>query len=124
MKSKSFKELIVWQKAHQFVLAVYKMTKLFPKEELFWLTSQFRRAAVSIPANIAEGYRKRGKADKVRFLNVSEGSLEECKYYLMLAKDLGYSKTNEENELAEEVSKLLNAYSNKILSSDSWLLSP
>ena len=117
MKTKSFKELIVWQKAHQFVLSVYKMTKKFPKEELFGLTSQFRRAAVSIPANIAEGYRKRGKADKARFLNISEGSLEECKYYLILTKDLGYSRTDQENSLAEEVSKLLNAYSNKILSS-------
>jgi four helix bundle protein len=119
MKSKSFKELIVWQKAHQFVLAVYKLTKSFPREELFGLTSQFRRAAVSIPANISEGYRKRGKADKVKFLNISEGSLEECKYYLLLTDDLEYAKTNKENELAEEVSKLLNAYSNKILSSDS-----
>ena len=117
MKTKSFKELIVWQKAHQFVLLVYKMTKNFPKEELFGLTSQFRRAAVFIPANIAEGYRKRGKADKARFLNISEGSLEECKYYLILTKDLDYSRTDQENSLAEEVSKLLNAYSNKILSS-------
>jgi four helix bundle protein len=119
MKSKSFKELIVWQKAHQFVLAVYKMTKAFPKEELFGLTSQFRRAAVSIPANIAEGYRKRGKADKAKYLNISEGSLEECKYYLILAEDLRYAKTEKENLLAEEVSKLLNAYSSKILTSDS-----
>jgi four helix bundle protein len=119
MKTKSFQELIVWQKAHQFVLAVYKMTKIFPKEELFGLTSQFRRAAISIPANIAEGYRKRGKADKARFLNISEGSLEECKYYLILAKDLSYSEIKSENALAEEISKLLYAYSNKILSSNS-----
>jgi four helix bundle protein len=119
MKSQSFKELIVWQKAHQFVLAVYKMTKSLPKEELFGLSSQFRRAAISVPANIAEGYRKRGKADKVRFFNISEGSLEECKYYLILTKDLGYASTDQENELAEEVRKLLNAYSNKILSSNS-----
>ncbi|HQN86557.1 MAG TPA: four helix bundle protein, partial [Bacteroidales bacterium] len=69
--------------------------------------------------NIAEGFRKRGKADKVRFFNISEGSLEECKYYLILTKDLGYARTDQENELAEEVSKLLNAYSNKILSSNS-----
>lgn len=122
MKTKSFKELIVWQKAHQFVLLVYKMTKNFPKEELFGLTSQFRRAAVSIPANIAGGYRKRGKADKARFLNISEGSLDECKYYLILAKDLGYSESKNENELAEEISKLLYAYSNKILSPDFCLL--
>lgn len=106
MKSKTFKELIVWQKAHQLVLAVYKMTKSFPKEELFGLTSQFRRATVSVAANISEGYKKRGKADKARFLNISEGSLEECKYYLILAEDLGYGKTNKENELAEEVSNL------------------
>jgi four helix bundle protein len=119
MKSKSFKELIVWQKAHQFVLAVYKMTKSFPKEELFGLTSQSRRAAVSIPANIAESYRKRGKSDKARFLNISEGSLEECKYYLILTADLGYANIDKEKELAEKVSKLLNAYSSKILSSDS-----
>lgn len=119
MKSKTFKELIVWQKAHQFVLVVYNMTKSFPKEELFGLTSQFRKAAISIAANIAEGYRKRGKADKARFLNISEGSLEECKYYLILTKDLGYAITDKEYDLAEEVSKLLNAYSNKILSSNS-----
>lgn len=119
MKSQSFKELIVWQKAHQFVLAVYKMTKSFPKEEIFGLTSQFRRAAVSIAANIAEGYRKRGKSDKVRFFNISESSLEECKYYLILTKDLGYASIDNEDELAEEVSKLLNAYSNKILSPNS-----
>ena len=68
MKSKSFKELIVWQKAHQFVLAVYKMTKSFPKEEIFGLTSQFRRAAVSIPANIAEGYGRYHYLDKIRII--------------------------------------------------------
>jgi four helix bundle protein len=92
--TKSFMELIVWQKAHQFVLAVYKMTKLFPKEEVYGLTSQFRRAAISIAANIAEGYFKRGKLDKVRFLNIAEGSLEECKYYLVLCKDLNYVNPN------------------------------
>src|SRR3972149_4041978 len=119
MNSKSFTDLIVWQKSHQFVLDVYKLTQNFPREELFGLTSQFRRAAISIPANIAEGYRKRGKSDKVRFFNISEGSLEECKYYLILTKDLGYASIDQENELAEEVGKLLNAYSNKILSSNS-----
>lgn len=119
MKSKTFKELIIWQKAHLFVMSVYKIAKSFPKEELFGLTSQFRRAAVSIPANIAEGYKKRGKAEKVRYFNISEGSLEECKYYLILTRDLGYAVTEKENDLAEEVSKLLNAYSNKILASNS-----
>ena len=119
MKSKSFRELIVWQKAHEFVLAVYKMTKSFPKEELFSLTSQFRRAAISIPANIAEGYRKKGSLDKVRFFNIAEGSLEECKYYLILTNDLNYSKPKKEFDLAEEIGKLLNSYSKKILSPDS-----
>ena len=122
-KSKSFTNLIVWQKAHQFVLEVYKVTKNFPKDETYGLTSQFRRASVSIPANIAEGFRKRGKNDKVRFLNISEGSLEECKYYLILSRDLNYTDNNKELiNLAEEVSKLLDAYSKAILSSNSWLL--
>jgi four helix bundle protein len=116
-KSKSFKELIVWQKAHQFVLAVYKLTKHFPKEEQFGLTSQFRRAAVSVAANISEGYRKRSKVDKVRFLNIAEGSLEECKYYLILSNDLGYAQIESEANLSEEISKLLNSYSKKILAS-------
>jgi len=119
-KSKSFTDLIVWQKAHQFVLEVYRVTKNFPKDETYGLTSQFRRASVSIPANIAEGFRKRGKNDKVRFLNISEGSLEECKYYLILSRDLNYTDNNKELiNLAEEVSKLLDAYSKAILSSNS-----
>ena len=93
------------------------MTKMFPKEELFGLTSQFRRAAVSIPANIAEGYRKRGKMDKARFFNIAEGSLEECYYYTILANDLGYSNTENLKGLLNEVGKLLNAYSKSILTS-------
>lgn len=119
MKTKSFKELIVWQKAYQFVLSVYKMTKKFQKEELFGLTAQFSKAAVSIPANIAEGYKKSGKADKERFLNISGGSLEECKYYLIVSEDLENANTESLYQLAEEISKLLNAYSNKILSTES-----
>ena len=115
MKSKSFTDLIIWQKAHQFVLEVYKLTKNFPKEEVFGLTSQFRKAAVSIPANIAEGYKKRGKNDKVRFFNISEGSLEECKYYLILSKDLEYTNNDDLLNPAEEISKLLAAYCKAIL---------
>ena len=80
--AKTFQDLIVWKKAHQYVLNVYKMTAEFPRSELYGLTSQFRRAAVSIPANIAEGFKKRGKADKVRFMNIAQGSLEESKYYM------------------------------------------
>jgi len=117
--ARSFRDLIVWQKAHQFVLDVYRITAGFPKHELCGLTSQFRRAAVSIPANIAEGFRKRGLQDKTRFLNIAEGSLEECRYYLILAADLGYTKEVELQEQAEEVSKLLYAYSRSILTPDS-----
>src|SRR3990172_9325885 len=89
-RASSFRDLIVWEKSHEFVLSVYKLTENFPRHEVYGLTSQMRRAAVSISANIAEGFRKRGKADKARFMNTAEGSLEECHYYLILAQDLGY----------------------------------
>ena len=117
--SKTFEDLIVWQKAHQFVLAVYRLTRSFPKSELYGLSSQFRRAAVSIAANIAEGFRKRGKADKLRFLNIAQGSLEESRYYLILTRDLQYGDIAEPNSLLSEASKLLEAYSKAILNSDS-----
>jgi four helix bundle protein len=115
--AKSFEQLIVWQKAHQFVLGVYRFTENFPRSETYGLTSQLRRAAVSIPANIAEGFKKRGRADKVRFMNIAQGSLEECRYYLILAKDLNYGDTAQLQPQLEAVSKLLEAYSAKILAS-------
>ena len=117
--SKSFRELIVWQKAHQLVLDTYQLTKSFPKDELFGLTSQMRRASVSVAANIAEGYKKRGKADKARFMNISEGSLDELTYYFILSKDLNYISQNQYEELnakCTEESKLLYAYSAAIRS--------
>ncbi len=115
--AQSFKDIIAWQKAHEFVLLVYKITNTFPSHERFGLCSQFQRAAVSIAANIAEGYRKKGIADKLRFFNISQGSLEECRYYIILAKDLKY--INDENyyqltDRLEEASRLLNAYSRGI----------
>jgi four helix bundle protein len=121
MKSpaKRFEDLLVWQKTHQFVLAVYRLTQTFPRSETFGLSSQFRRAAVSIAANIAEGFKKRGKADKIRFFNIAQGSLEESRYYLILAKDLEYGNISELNLLLEEISKLLDAYIRAILNSDS-----
>lgn len=76
-----------------------------------------RRAAISVPANIAEGFRRRGKADKARFLNIAEGSLEESRYYLILAQDLGYGKTQELMSHLDEVSRMLSGYSSAILSS-------
>lgn len=112
--ARKFQDLVVWQKAHRFVLAVYKLTSAFPKSEVYGLVSQLRRAAVSIPANIAEGFKKTGKADKTRFLNIAQGSLEESRYYLLLARDLGYDDCSEALEKIEEVSKLLSAYSRTI----------
>ena len=85
--SKSFTDLVVWQKAHQFVVKTYVVTQKFPKEERYGLTSQFRRAAISIAANIAEGFSRRGLRDKCRFLNISQSSLQECRYFLILSKD-------------------------------------
>ena len=117
--AKSFTELIVWQKAHAFVLQVYAVTRAFPKEEMYGLTSQLRRAAVSIPANIAEGFRKQSKLDKARFLNIAESSLEECRYYLILAHDLGHIKKETIWELSEEVGRLLNSYCSAILTPNS-----
>ncbi len=115
--AKIFQDLTVWQKAHQFVLETYHYTKSFPKSELYGLTSQFRRATVSIAANIAEGFKKKGKKDKVRFYNIAQGSLEECRYYIILSHDLGYGTKKEMNKKIQEVSKLLNAYSKAILNS-------
>src|SRR3981081_4673369 len=103
--ARTFRDLLVWQRAHQFVLGVYSFTAAFPRQETYGLSLQLRRAAVSIPANIAEGFRRRGKADKPRYMNIAEGfrrrgkrtkrymniaegSLEECRYYLILASDL------------------------------------
>jgi four helix bundle protein len=117
--ARSFRDLILWQKAYGFVLQVYRLTSEFPRSKAYGLTSQFRRAAVSIAANIAEGFRKRGKADKVRFLNIAEGSIEECRYYLILTQDLGYGEGLSLMSRLEEVSKLADSYSKAILSSDS-----
>jgi four helix bundle protein len=113
----SFEQLIVWQKAHRFVLDVYKHTENFPRQETYGLTSQLRRAAISIPANIAEGFKKRGRPDKIRFYNIAQGSLEECRYYLILSKDLNYGDTAQLKIQLEEVSKMLAAYATKILAS-------
>ena len=106
----SFRDLVAWQKAHQFVLAIYNYSDYFPQKEVYGLTSQFRRAAISIPANIAEGFKKKCRTDKARFMNIAQGSLEECRYYLILAKDLGYGDNPELMPLLEEISKMLVKY--------------
>jgi four helix bundle protein len=112
--AKTFRELVVWQKAHQFVLVTYSLTAIFPRSEIYCLTNQMRRAAISISANIAEGFKKRGASDKTQFLNVAQGSLEECRYNLILSQVLGYGATLEMESLLEEVSKLLVAYASAI----------
>jgi four helix bundle protein len=121
MISKTFMDLTVWQKAHTFVLSVYKRTENYPKSELFGLVSQFRRAAVSVAANIAEGYRKKGIADKLRLMNIAQGSLEECRYYIILSSDLNYINEEIKIELTDlivEVSRLLNGYCKGILTAN------
>ena len=117
--ARSFGDLLVWRKAHEFVLAVYGFTAGFPRQETYGLALQMRRAAVSVPANIAEGFRRRAKADKAHYMNMAEGSLEECRYYLILSQDLGYGDTTKLSSTAEEVSRLLSAYATAILSSAS-----
>ena len=114
--SQTFRDLLVWQKAHRFVLAVYPFTGNFPRRETFGLALQARRSGVSIAANIAAGFARRSQPEKARFLNIAEGSLEECRYYLILAQDLGYGDTRERMSSADEVSRLLNA--------PFWLLAP
>ena len=88
--TRSFKDIIAWQKSYEYCLKVYEVSSSFPDFEKFGLRSQFTRAAVSIPANIAEGYKKLSRADKLRFFNISQGSIEECRCYNILSKDLGY----------------------------------
>jgi len=117
--TQKFQQLIVWQKAHQFVLLVYQYAKGFPKDELYVLTSQFKRAAISVAANISEGYKKKSKADKARIFNIAQGSLEECQYYLILAQDLEYGDNTNLRNLLDEVSMMLESYIQKILSSNS-----
>ena len=100
-RARNFRDLLVWQKAHEFVLGVYRFTAPFPPQERYGLALQLRRAAVSIPANIAES------------------SLEESRYYLILANDLGYGRSAELLSRLDEVSRLLNAYARAILASGS-----
>ena len=112
-----FRELKVWQKSHSLVLSLYRLTKSFPSDERFGLTSQIRRAAVSVPTNIAEGTKRRGKQDYARFLNIAEGSLSETEYLLMLSSELGYLQPREtEMPLAEisEIARMLYALRCKV----------
>jgi four helix bundle protein len=110
--SKSFRDLIVWQKAHAFTLAIYRVSEAFPASEKYGITSQLRRAAVSVAANIVEGFRKRSQADKLRYFNIAQGSADECLYYLVLVQDLQFADTTLLQAQLEEVLRLLQAYMN------------
>jgi four helix bundle protein len=111
-----FEDLLMWRKSHQLVLHVYRVTRTFPKEEVYGLTSQMRRAAVSIPANIAEGFKRKGRSDKARIMNIAQASLEELRYYFILGKDLEYLKPGTEGEAAEEIARMLDAYTRTLQS--------
>ncbi|MBN1325455.1 four helix bundle protein [Candidatus Falkowbacteria bacterium] len=108
----TFKDLKVWQSAHKLILSVYKITIKFPKDEQYGLISQMRRCGVSIPSNISEGFKRRGR-DKFQFYSYSEASLEELKYQILLSYELNYISEDEYNglmNLAEETGKLLNGW--------------
>lgn len=108
MAIESHEQLVVWQESHQLVLGIYATTKKFPQDERFGLTSQMRRSAVSVPANIAEGFKRRSKKDKSHFYNISQGSLEELRYYIRLSSDLKYPIDAEPlAERAEHVGRML-----------------
>jgi four helix bundle protein len=91
--AKTFRDLIGWHRAHEFVVKAYQFTSTFPKSETHGLALQMKRAAVTIPSNISEGFARRGKADKARFMNIAQGLLEESRYCLFLAQALGYGQT-------------------------------
>lgn len=113
MQIKVFTEIIAWQKSHELVILVYGLTSEYPKHEQFGLVSQSRRCAVSIPSNIAEGFKRKTKNDSVHFYNISESSLEELKYQVLLARDLKYISKDQYDEflkLAEETGRLINGW--------------
>jgi four helix bundle protein len=116
---RDFRRLRVWQNAHELALKTYRLTQAFPKEEIYGLTSQMRRAAASIPANIAEGCGKTSSKEFARSLEIAAGSTSELDYYIILAKDLGYLKETDFESLSQQVSKLkqmLNSLSQKVRS--------
>ena len=117
-KIKTFKQLEVWKKSHQVTLRIYKITNNLPQEEKYGLVNQMRRAAVSVPANIVEGFRRRSKKEKLQFHSISQASADELLYFPMLCKDLGYLKNIEqETRELESVIKMLSAMMRKISSS-------
>lgn len=116
IKIRSFADLIVWQEAHKLVLETYIATKKFPKEELFTLVSQMRRAAISITSNIAEGFSRKGKKEKIQFYTISKGSLTELESQFLIARDIGYISVLEFENIFKRITsvhRLTNAFISK-----------
>src|SRR2546422_10529186 len=114
---KNFRKLQVWQKSHQLTLSIYRATAVFPKEERYGLTSQARRASVSIPANISEGCGRDGAAELARFCQISRGSASELEYHLLLAHDLHFLDSSECEKLTTqviEVKRMLTSFIRKL----------
>jgi four helix bundle protein len=117
-KSKSFKNLKIWQKGIEIVKDIYSLTNKFPNKELYGLTSQMRRSSISIPSNIAEGFKRSYKKEFKQFLHITLGSLAELETQLIIAKELGYIKDSELNYIAEKIdheAKMVTSYANKLV---------
>jgi four helix bundle protein len=115
MAERTFRQAEVWRRAHAWVLKVYAVTARFPAHELFGLTAQLRRAAVSIPGNFAEGYSRPSALDKRRYYEISQSSASESQYYLLLAADLGYADTQALSEELDIVTRMLRAYTQSMM---------
>jgi four helix bundle protein len=113
--AKRFEDLVVWQRSHALVLRVYKETTSFPNHELYGLVSQMRRAAVSVPANIAEAFKKRRNPEKARVMNIAQASLEELRYYTILSRDLSYLRSDSGWDEVEEIARMMGAYIETLL---------
>lgn len=108
MAIQRFEDLEVWRLSHNLVLNVYKFTKELPENEKYGLVSQMRRSAVSVPANIAEGFKRKGNKDKIRLYNIAQASLEELSYYFILCKDLNYGRSHALDNKFTSIGKMLN----------------
>ena len=112
--AKRFTDLIVWQKAHVLVQDVYSIATLFPRDEVYCLTAQLKRAIISVPANIAEGFTRTSNHEKIRFYNIAQASLEESRYFLILAHDLHFTDTSQILIQLTEVARILESYKNAV----------
>ena len=117
-KIRTFTDLIIWQESHKLVLIIYRITKIFPREELFGLTSQMRRAAVSITSNIAEGFTRRNKKEKLQFYSIAKSSLTEIQSQLFIARDISYVSKKDFNDIYNRTSMIERIFSAFIKKTD------